>query len=514
MQRTGVGLVFITLLASIGCTRKTTPRADPDADAPAPLPAPGRQTEPPDDGLLTKRQPIDDKYPLPQNPEKARQLREARVAEYRKAMVDAFLAGGHTKAPWADAATKAMEAYARRCARSQIGYVGVEYQDFLEALKVALDAGCDDPLIRYWQYRFYDLNHSDFGWEPERYSPEKRAQLCRDVLRRLPETRYPAWLRVHMLLNTWNYMVFDQKKKPGLLIEAELESVEKEFWRVFAEVAGAQDRSSQESAYDIGVTLCDNSDREAKWKSVDKVFEAAQTARWVRLAVEGHYLVSSAWDARGDGPGSTVTPEGGKLFAQRLVVARDRLESAWREEPSFAKSAVSMIEVTKGLNLGRDEMERWFRRAMEADPDCFAACRCKLEWLMPKWYGTQEQVDEFAYQCYRTKNWHAHIALLLDVDRIMYPIVNQYVIPPSSDPVTWRNNKAVYEGYLKEYPEDRYARSRYAVVCVRSGRPDVAAEQFKALKDRPWTWMFQSRQQYERYREIAMTGRLPKHLQR
>src|SRR6516225_2564773 len=95
MQRTGVGLVFITLLASIGCTRKTTPRADPDADAPAPLPAPGRQTEPPDDGLLTKRQPIDDKYPLPQNPEKARQLREARVAEYRKAMVDAFLAGGH-----------------------------------------------------------------------------------------------------------------------------------------------------------------------------------------------------------------------------------------------------------------------------------------------------------------------------------------------------------------------------------------------------------------------------------
>jgi hypothetical protein len=504
------------LIASTGCPGKPPPRVDPVEDKPAPPPpAPVQQAPPLDDGVLLKRQPIDDQYPLPQDPEKAKRLRAARVAEYRKATVDAFNAGGDTKAPWADAARKAMEAYALRSARVHIGLVGVEYQDFLEALKAAIDAGCDDPLIRYWQLRFYESNNPDFGWEKGRFPPKKELELCRDVLKRLPQTPYPLWLRVHLTWNIYIHLYHLEKKQPGLLPRGESEAAEKAFWKEFAEVARAEDRSSREAAYDLGVLVTQHyhdrgTGREAGWKAVAQVFQTAKTADWVRLGVEGSYLVSYAWDARGTDVASKVTPEGWELFGQRLAVARDRLERAWRAEPSFPNLAVRMIDVTKGLALGRDEMEKWFRRAMEADPDCLAACRAKLDWLLPKWYGTQEDVDEFAYQCYRTQNWHAQIALLLDVDRIHYPFVKQPLYVTWGTPVEWRNLKAVYEGYLKEYPEDRYARTRYAVVSVRSGRFDVAREQFKALKDRPWTWMFRSRELYDEYRKIALTGRLPK----
>jgi hypothetical protein len=70
----------------------------------------------------------------------------------------------------------------------------------------------------------------------------------------------------------------------------------------------------------------------------------------------------------------------------------------------------------------------------------------------------------------------------------------------------WRNTSAVYEGFLKAYPTDRWARTRFAAMCVTAGRLKEAADHFAALGDRPWTWAFPSKKVYEEFRETAKAG--------
>jgi hypothetical protein len=59
-----------------------------------------------------------------------------------------------------------------------------------------------------------------------------------------------------------------------------------------------------------------------------------------------------------------------------------------------------MITVEMAIGEGnRDEMEKWFWRAMDADNDNLDACNKKLLWLEPKWHGSPEEMLEFARTC-------------------------------------------------------------------------------------------------------------------
>ena len=64
-----------------------------------------------------------------------------------------------------------------------------------------------------------------------------------------------------------------------------------------------------------------------------------------------------------------------------------------------------MIAVCLGQDSDRDRehMERWFRRAMEADPDNLQACRDKLYYLYPRWHGSHREMISFARECLATE---------------------------------------------------------------------------------------------------------------
>lgn len=59
-------------------------------------------------------------------------------------------------------------------------------------------------------------------------------------------------------------------------------------------------------------------------------------------------------------------------------------------------------------------MEVKFRRAMEADPDCYHACDTKREYLQPKWRGKPNEAYQFVLQCERTKNWYAGLPFMVE----------------------------------------------------------------------------------------------------
>src|SRR5262249_1184547 len=93
---------------------------------------------------------------------------------------------------------------------------------------------------------------------------------------------------------------------------------------------------------------------------------------WVVDVFGGEYHTKAAWDARGNGPAISVTPERWKGFYEHLSQARECLVRAWKLEPSLPDAAERMITVAMGE--GEESLETvrtWFDRAIAAKVDHF-----------------------------------------------------------------------------------------------------------------------------------------------
>jgi hypothetical protein len=236
---------------------------------------------------------------------------------------------------------------------------------------------------------------------------------------------------------------------------------------------------------------------------VDALLAREPELKAVRLQTRGDFLIHYAWEARGSGFAGTVTEEGFKKFHERLTQAREALNECWEVKPGDHRTATLMLTVEKGSGGERDEMEKWFERAMKACPINKRACEAKMDWLDPKWHGSREELLAFGRSCRDTKNWRAGIPLLLAdahlraSQRLPQGEQKLYLISKEvRDDVV-----QVYEEYLKQFPDDNVERSRYAAYCVVCGLPTVADAQFKKLGDdlvyfRQWpeAWMKQVRE--------------------
>jgi hypothetical protein len=140
------------------------------------------------------------------------------------------------------------------------------------------------------------------------------------------------------------------------------------------------------------------------WRKAEPGY-AGCTARGTRL-------IGWAWEARGSDWASTVTPEGERLFAERLQEARRELERALKINPSGWEANRHLIDVAKGLGLSREFMEDHFQKAIKLRPRYSPAYRAKMEYLRPRWHGTEEEMLSFGRQCAATGFWDEMIPRL------------------------------------------------------------------------------------------------------
>jgi hypothetical protein len=168
------------------------------------------------------------------------------------------------------------------------------------------------------------------------------------------------------------------------------------------------------------------------------------------------------------------------------------LNGAWNANPGQPKVADLMLVVEKGIGGDRAAMETWFKRAMDTDANDQEACWSKLDWLDPKWHGgeTIEPMMAFGKACRATKNWRAGITLLAaDAHLRCYSkLPPQEATQYMSSPEVWSEIHAVYDEYLKYFPDNDVERSKYAALCVLAGRYPEAHAQFQKLGERLSTW--------------------------
>src|SRR5262249_50831709 len=133
----------------------------------------------------------------------------------------------------------------------------------------------------------------------------------------------------------------------------------------------------------------------------------------LRHKFTGYFTIRWAWDARGTAIAPLVTEEGGRNFVLRLQEARKELQAVWDANPGDARVATNMLAVELGIGTKREDMEKWFERAMKADGNRVDACRIKLDWLDPKWHGAYEDMMAFGRACRDTKNHRSGIPFLV-----------------------------------------------------------------------------------------------------
>lgn len=192
-------------------------------------------------------------------------------------------------------------------------------------------------------------------------------------------------------------------------------------------------------------------------------------------------------------------------------MAKAFLTEAWETDKTREEAPDDMLTVCKGLSLDRAEMEKWFERAMKANPNCTNACIRKLDYLQPKWHGSMEEMLAFCWQCARSGNAEGQIVwvpvLFLASEA---PILGQRfeaerdaVRKYFGHPIMWQLVATTCEQRLAHEPEDAYVRSMYARMACIAGKYDVANREFDRLGDNYWVYVFESKREYEYFRKWA-----------
>ncbi|HWV99740.1 MAG TPA: hypothetical protein VNZ64_08630 [Candidatus Acidoferrum sp.] len=335
------------------------------------------------------------------------QAQRQRLEWNLKTLTGAYESVGKTNAAWDGFANSALNEFAR--GRARIRDLGEVWEYIIATnCNLAISAGCDDPMIRYLFARFPP--------GPTNPEPKARVEAFLEAATDLEQSGYPALRKFYASFMTTSQIheVYGYTNIPPRL-QAFLSGN-----HIGAELAAALEDKAMpaEEAYEASsellARLVGDKERYATWYQPAErlLFENWPQASTTWL-LKGEAYVEMAWQARGGGYANSVSQEGWKLFGERLAVAQEALEKAWQLNPHDHRIPTLMIRVEEGQGKGRERMELWFSRAMALNPNNEQACKYKLHYLYPQWYGSREAMIAFGRECVASTNWGGNVPLIL-----------------------------------------------------------------------------------------------------
>ena len=283
----------------------------------------------------------------------------------------------------------------------------------------ALTAGCDDPLLAYDALRV--------GVFPAGTSPRALARRYGEVEQNLEKSGYSPVRKLSASLRTaqqWARVAGSppppgETDAPDARAEADaaLSRAQSHLIELLRDPT-ANRNSVSVIADDLFRTAEHDPHGQAQVFAVLEIVfdsgllkEAGETA--TAKLIEGQFWVLYAWQGRTTKYAHELTDENLKPFEERLAKAQAALERAYALDPSDRHIPYAMMSVELGQGEGRDRLETWFRRAMDVDPDDYAACAAKLYYLEPKWYGDDGRCSPSATSGQATANWAARLPYIL-----------------------------------------------------------------------------------------------------
>ncbi|HWD91102.1 MAG TPA: DUF4034 domain-containing protein [Verrucomicrobiae bacterium] len=379
----------------------------------------------------------------PVNSEKAKRQR---LAWDLKTTVDAYNHAGFSNKAWDYPARQCLTDFARSLS-GEVGSNEPWAENIAMNATAAVNAGCNDPLINYVYIKFsMSQTNSREAFE---------AAFCKTV-RDMDNSTYPPIRRFYAAARALDQIYFtygtNSFRHP-------------EHFEMLEDMVGQMEASLRDKtmpaseAYEVAqLALHLTSGNANNHQTAYRVIETQSSKNWPDAystwLLKGRHYIDEAWKARGSGYADSVTAEGLIGFSNNLAIAQESLEHAWKLDPHQSDIADEMITVMLGQGGGRDRMELWFNRAMEANTNDYVACNRKLYYLEPKWYGSDEDELAFGRECVQSTNWGGDVPLTL-VDA--HSDINSRKTGAAKtnywkQPEVWADIQAAYERFFELNP--------------------------------------------------------------
>jgi hypothetical protein len=218
---------------------------------------------------------------------------------------------------------------------------------------------------------------------------------------------------------------------------------------------------------------------EAQIAALQEWIRYAPASPTPRIALADTYA-NFAWKARGGDFADTVTPEGWRLFGDRMQKALDALKEAEQISRGDPEWYNAMLVATTAHDWNRADADALVDESLTKEPGYYYIARIQADNLLPKWYGQPGDTETFV----------AHVA-----DRIggaegdaTYFFVAEYIltaaekcIPCTPPTLSWARIRRGYAAIEHLYGTNNFEKNAYAFLAVHANDRETARQAFEII---------------------------------
>ncbi|HEY2498121.1 MAG TPA: hypothetical protein VGK24_13710 [Candidatus Angelobacter sp.] len=311
----------------------------------------------------------------------------------------------------------------------------------------------------------------------------------RNLLSERDETAYAT--RVRTQLEQENFKVLDD-------VAAAERSGKTRFtgggWKLHAFYAAVETPREKPPATEA--EWADTLDRLKRWKAQQPDSVTAQVAL-------GYGYLKYAWQARGEGDAASVTPEGKRLFTERVQLAENELLGADARCPEWY---YVMLQLERAKGMEAEDLTSFLEKASAFEPEFYYSYQEVALGLMPKWSGKDGDVEKFAEEAANKIGGKPGDILYW---QIVQTIMSNREVGNITQHLSWSRALLGYQALVAQYGVSPLRQNQLAQMAARFGDYMVTDETITQIGDH-WdqdTWG--SKEYFEKVKSWASASAVP-----
>ncbi len=191
--------------------------------------------------------------------------------------------------------------------------------------------------------------------------------------------------------------------------------------------------------------------------------------------------VNYAWAARGNGYANTVSGSGWKHFNERIGLAKAKLIDAAKTEEKcpYWYEVMQMIAVAEGWD--KQQARELFDKATAFSPNYYHYYREYANFLLPKWYGEEGEMQAFAEEVFtRLPEPDSSIVYFEMASLLACQCDN---LRDSLDGLSWPRIQQGYKNLERLYGTSKLKSNRFAYMSYLAKDKAAAQEAFNQVGD-------------------------------
>jgi hypothetical protein len=198
----------------------------------------------------------------------------------------------------------------------------------------------------------------------------------------------------------------------------------------------------------------------------------------------GYAYLNYAWAARGAGSDSSVTPEGRRLFEERVKLAETELLAV---HPNCPEWYYVMLQLGRAKGWQAEDLTDLAQKAAAFEPEFYYSYQDVALGLMPQWRGKEGDVEKFTEASANAVGGKAGDILYWQITQ---SIMSNRELGNIVQHLSWSRAMLGYQALVAQYGVTPVRQNQLALMAARFGDYMVADETLMQIGDRwdPGTW--------------------------